>query len=84
MGDQRDWVELQAQMLRTLRERGVTVPQGQLSEQEADFLADHLADDVYAMFDLTPRHQGVGSSRGLKRRRLWHRLRRKRRASGPP
>ena len=76
MGDQRDWVALQARLLATLKERGITEPDGPLPEQDADFLADSLADDTYAMFDLTPRHPGVGSRadeavRGSRRRRRW-------------
>jgi hypothetical protein len=68
-------VALQARLVETLRSRGMTEPDGPLSEQDAGHLADHLADDTFAMFDLTPRRPGVGSlaarpSRGwLKRPR---------------
>lgn len=61
MGDQRDWVALRERVLDTLRSAGVGEPDGPLTLQEVDWLADSLADDVYATFDLTPRRTGVGS-----------------------
>lgn len=72
MGDQRDWVALQDQLLRTLERHGVLDADQPLTRREAGDLADSLADDVYAMFDLTPRRSGVGSrvDDHLPRRRL--------------
>lgn len=76
MGNQRDWVELQRVLAAGLRQRGVVHPDGPLSAEDADFLADHLADDVYATFDLTARSAGVGSRNDKPVRVAWLRRRR--------
>lgn len=69
-GDQRDWVALHARLLETLRSSGHVEPDGPLSAQDADFLADKLTDVTYAMFELESRQPGVGS-RAAETPRGW-------------
>ena len=49
------WSELQQIILGTLMARREQLREAGDDDQQADFLSDHIADDVYARFTLTRR-----------------------------
>lgn len=52
--DQQGWIAIQARVRSTLVERLATGPGAIMSEQEADFLADHVADDLMSLSPVIP------------------------------
>lgn len=52
--DQQGWIAIQARVRGTLVERLGTGPKAILSEQDADFLADHVADDLMSLSPVIP------------------------------
>lgn len=56
---QESWIALQQVIARTLQRRVVAEGQPVTNDQEADFLADHIADDLMTLFPLVPREHWV-------------------------
>jgi hypothetical protein len=61
MADQRDWIALHKRLTESLEDLLLGQPDRIKTLKDADELAAHLADDVYAMFDLEARRPGLGS-----------------------
>jgi hypothetical protein len=61
MGDQRDWIALHKRLTESLEDLLLGQPDRIKTSKDADELAAHLADDLYAMFDLELRRPGIGS-----------------------
>jgi hypothetical protein len=56
-------IAIQARVRSTLIERLATGPDATMSEQEADFLADHVADDLMALAPVIPPEHWVANPR---------------------
>lgn len=61
---QQGWIAIQAQVRSTLVDRLATGPDAIMSEQDADFLADHVADDLMALSPVIPPEHWVKHPRG--------------------
>ena len=61
--EQEGWIAIQARVRSTLIERLATGPDATMSEQEADFLADHVADDLMALAPVIPPEHWVAKPR---------------------
>lgn len=55
---------MQARVRKTLVERLATGPDAVLSEQDADFLADHVADDLMLLAPSIPTEHWISNPRG--------------------
>ena len=62
--EQQGWIAIQARVRSTLVERLATVPDAIMPEQEADFLADHVADDLMSLSPVIPPEHWVEDARG--------------------
>lgn len=62
--EQEGWIAIQARVRSTLVERLATGPDAIMSEQEADFLADHVADDLMYLSPVIPPAHWVANPRG--------------------
>lgn len=51
---QQAWIAIQNRVHSTLVERLATGPDAVMSEQDADFLADHVADDLMSLSPVIP------------------------------
>ena len=60
---QQGWIAIQARVRSTLIERLATGPDAVMSEQEADFLADHVADDLMSVSPVIPPERWVANPR---------------------
>jgi hypothetical protein len=62
--EQEGWIAIQARVRSTLVERLATGPDAIMSEQEADFLADRVADDLMYLSPVIPPEHWVAKPRG--------------------
>jgi hypothetical protein len=59
--EQQGWIAIQARVRKTLVDQLATGPDAVLSEQDADFLADHVADDLMLLSPSIPPQHWVTS-----------------------
>lgn len=57
--EQQGWIAIQARVRETLVERLAAGPDAVMSEQDADFLADHIADDLMLLSPSIPQEHWV-------------------------
>jgi hypothetical protein len=62
--EQQAWLAIQARVRETLVERLATGVDAVLSEQDADFLADHVADDLMLLAPSIPPEHWISDPRG--------------------